>query len=461
MKVALVSPPFSSLTKSPPLGLGYISAVLEREGFITGILDFSISQWDTDQICGYILEMGTDLIGINVKTPTFSRVRDLIIGLRSNDYPDPIVVGGAHISALPDVSLKALDADFGVVGEGEVTMRELALHAAGKGGDPSDIKGLVYRENGSIRINAPREFIRDLDSLPFPSWRKMPPQRYFPPPELFYRRFPVATVISSRGCPFSCSYCSTSGLSLRKFRVRSAVSVVEEMRYLIRDFGVREFQFVDNCFNASYAHAIGVCEEIIRSGLDIIWKDPCGMAVKNIDERLVKLMKRSGCYELALAVETPFPEILKKNRKDTVDLENCIEKLNMIKRHGIKTYGYFMIGLYGDTRETIKKTISFAINAPIDYIVLSITQILPGSVLFNKFYKDRGKSLDTDWDEFSRNESLTVSGIPVDELRKFHKLALFMFHIKGLRIIKTLGKLKWRVMPHFLRLISDILFNRS
>ncbi len=452
MKITLISPPCLSLTTSPPLGLGCIAAILEKNNYSVKILDFTKAKISIKEAANSIKQTNPDLIGISISTPRFPSAKLLIKEIKKEDKDIPILVGGAHISALPLYSLKDLQADWGIIGEGEFSTLKLVKSLENNQKDFSNLKGLIYKEDSKIKLAAPPEPIEDLNSLPFPSWQQISPKSYPPNPwQLFYKRFPVAPIITSRGCPYSCIYCASHVTQGKKFRSRSAENVVEEMEYLIKDFEVKEFQVLDDCFNFKVSHALSICEEIIRKRLNIVWKTPNGILLDNLNTELLKAMKESGCYELGFGIESADEEVLRKNKKK-LNIKGAYQRLKEVKNIGIETYGFFMLGLLGDTQSSIKRTISFAKEAPLDLAHFSLCIPLPGSELFENYIKD--ESLENiDWERFYYFNPFNLSSIPPQKLKKEIRRALFGFYFNISRLITILKRIKLRQISYFLRLI--------
>lgn len=395
MKILLIAPKFRFHTLHPPLGLGYIAAILEREGHQVKLLDCNTDKLPDDGVRKIIDAEKPDLIGVSVLTGSYNSAKRLIKEIKpATDAP--VVIGGAHITALPEFSLKDTGADFCVIGEGEVTVKELAESLESGATDFNNIKGLAYKDNGTIRVNEPRELIENIDSLPFPAWHLMPPEKYHIAPVLASSdRSPLAPIMSTRGCPYLCKYCASHITWRRKLRFRSPEKVVDEIEMLMNDFGVKSIHFADDNFTFYRDHAVAVCNEIIERNLDITWGCPNGVRADRVDKDLLLLMKKAGCNMLSFGIESGSQEIL-KNIKKALALSKVPSVIKNAKDCGITTFGFFVLGLPGETRETIRETIDFSKNIALDRAWFFIFAPLPGSELFDEWVKGKNLS-EIDW----------------------------------------------------------------
>ncbi|MCX9011228.1 MAG: radical SAM protein [Candidatus Methanoperedens sp.] len=442
MKILLIAPKFRFHTLHPPLGLGYIAAVLEREGHQVKLLDCN-----TDKLPGYgvgkIIDVEKpDLIGISVLTGSYNSAKRLLKEIKPAT-DTPVVLGGAHITALPEFSLKDTGADFCVISEGEITVKELAERMESGATDFNNIKGLAYMDNGAIRVNEPRELIEDIDSLPFPAWHLMPPEKYHIAPVLASSdRYPLAPVMSTRGCPYMCRYCASHITWRRKLRLRSPEKVVDEIEMLMNDFGVKSIHFADDNFTFYRTHAAAVCNEIIERKLDITWGCPNGVRADRVDKELLLLMKKAGCNMLSFGIESGSQQIL-KNIKKALALPKVPSVIKNAKENGITTFGFFVLGLPGETRDTIRETIDFSKNAALDRAWFFIFAPLPGSELFDEWVKDKNLS-EIDWDLLDTYTGI-VGGkdLSKEDLESFQKEAVREFYLRPKMILSILRRMRF------------------
>ena len=318
MKILLIRPPVTYYRNvavySPyePLGLMYLAAFLRKNNFAdVAILDASaknsVSRWDGDffkigtadeSLREEIAAYAPDVVGISAMFTINSKgAHDTAAIVKSINPNIPVLVGGAHASAFPECILRYVSVDYLVKGEGEITLLEF-LKAWTESGDVSGVHGLVYRKGGEICSAPKREFCRDLDAFPFPARDLVDMRIYL---DEYYNRThamspPRATVVTSRGCPYNCIFCSIQSLWCRSYRARSPKNVVDEIEFLVSKYGVKEIAFFDDNLSFYRNRMAEICDEIFRRGLDIKWCTPNGIAIWTLDEELLRKMRRSGCF---------------------------------------------------------------------------------------------------------------------------------------------------------------------
>ena len=267
-----------------------------------------------------------------------------------------VVVGGSHVSVDPVGVIKNKSIDVAVYGEGEMTMWELVL-----GKDLKKIKGIVYRKTGVIIKNEPRELINNLDDLPYPDWSVLDYSKY-EMGGVFNMRKPVFPLISSRGCPGHCLYCSVNAVWQHRWRGRSAVNVVNEMEYLMKNFGAREFSFQDDSVSVDKKRLEEICEEITDRKLNIKWNTPNGIAHWTLTKPLLKKMKQAGCYRITFGIESGDQEMRRWVGKP-YSLDQAKELTQYANSLGFWTLATNIIGFPYETKENIENTFNFALNS--------------------------------------------------------------------------------------------------
>jgi anaerobic magnesium-protoporphyrin IX monomethyl ester cyclase len=361
----------------PPLGMMSIAAVLEQNGIRVEIIDCYATPLTPEALVKKITDNPPDAVGFSCTTSSFLegyRIAAMIKDLR----PDiATVVGGAHACTIGPALLDShLAIDYLVIGEGEQTMLELAL-AGFKGAE--DIPGVAFRKEGGATLSGQRELIADLDVLPFPAYHLLPlfPKRYNLP--LFsYPRAPNTSIISSRGCPYTCSYCDRSVFS-RGFRFNSPEYVVEHISMLNRDYGIRHVSFYDDLFTFDRSRVARFCELKEQKGLRVSYN--CIARLEHVDQELLALLKRSGCWQVNFGIESGDPEVLKRHRK-FFGLDEVGRKLLMVRQAGMRVKGLFMVGLPGEDEASIRRTIDYALTLPLDEINVTKFTPFPGAPLY-------------------------------------------------------------------------------
>jgi len=444
MKIILIQPKFNTHLITPPLGLGYIAGSLIKDGHNVKLLDCIKEDID---VLKEIRETSPDFIGITILSISYGVAIKLIKDIRKNS-DTKIVIGGAHVSALPEQSLKDTEADFAVIGEGEETFRELCSN-----NDYKNINGLAFRKDEEIIINKPRDLIKDIDSIPFPAWEIINPDTYPPTPHgAFYKHFPIAPITTTRGCPFNCIFCASKCTWKQKLRVRSAKNVVDEIEYLNKKFGIQEFHFEDDNFTFSRSHVVDVCNEILERKLNIVWACPNGVRIDKLDYEIVSLMKKSGCYQLSFGIESGSQEIINSINKH-MDLKIVPNVVKMVKSLGIKTCGFFIVGLPEDTKETIEETINFSISVPFDVAQFSRFIPLPGTKPFDDWYKDN-----FDWNMINHvgdKSTYRTKNLTTKEIISLQKKAFWRFYLRPKTILKVIISMKPIQYYWFVKRIAD------
>jgi radical SAM superfamily enzyme YgiQ (UPF0313 family) len=268
--------------------------------------------------------------------------------------------------------------DYAIYGEGEITFVDL-LHALEKH-DLSTVHGLAYREYEHVRVNPPREYIQDLDQLPFPAYDLIPDLALYHPDPSNYRLTPVVNIITSRGCPNHCTFCDRNVFG-QKLRQRSPENVAEEIEFLVKQYGVREIAFVDDTFTIGKARLLQIFTLLQQKDIQILWT--CMSRVNTVDYETLAFMKKMGCWKIKFGIESGDEVILIKIRKN-INLHTAKEVICSCKWLKISTSGFFIIGHPGETKESIEKTIDFALDVPFDDIVVTINTPIPGTVQYEE-----------------------------------------------------------------------------
>lgn len=391
LKIALINPPQFTRYPQPPLGLAIIAAVLEKAGYSVTLLDANVLGLSPEDTATEAV--GADIVGITAMTPTINAALNIAALLKKADPDIKIIMGGPHVTLLPEETLSlSPNIDIIVRGEGDESVVEL-LQALELDQPLFNIGGISYRENGKIVQNHDRTTPTDMDKLPLPAYHLLPIKKYKPHPP-HGLSMPFAALVTSRGCPYRCAYCSKPVFGTG-FRAQSPVKVIDEIAYLKDRFGVKEIAFYDDSFTLVKERVLGITEKIINSGMKISWT--CETRVNLVDKELLLNMKRAGCYAIAYGVESASPEIIETLRKGTT-LEQVEKAVNETREVGIQVIGYFMLGSPGETPDTIRKTIDFARNLKVDFAQFSITTPFPSTELFEIYTRDKKESIP--WESF-------------------------------------------------------------
>jgi radical SAM superfamily enzyme YgiQ (UPF0313 family) len=391
LNIVLINPPQSTRYPQPPLGLALIAAILEKEGYPVKLLDANTLELRPEDIS--TMAIGADIIGITAMTPTIGAALSIARHVKQAKHDLDIVMGGPHATLLPEETLNSShDIDIIVRGEADETIIEL-LRALEDKRPLNGIAGISFRSDDKVVHTVDRTTIVDMDSLPFPAYHLLLWQRYRPhPPHGLV--MPFAALVTSRGCPYHCAYCSKPVFGSR-FRAQSPGRVVEEMAYLKDRFGVKEIAFYDDSFTLDKKRVHAIAEKIIDTGLKLAWT--CETRVNLVDRELLRHMKQAGCYAVAYGIESASPEIIKTLQKD-ITLEQVEEAVRDSREVDLQVIGYFMLGSPGETPETIRHTIGFAKKLKVDFAQFSVTTPFPGTELYELYTKGRREKIV--WESF-------------------------------------------------------------
>jgi radical SAM superfamily enzyme YgiQ (UPF0313 family) len=420
-----------------------LASVLEERGFAVKILEMAALHLSESDIEPIIDREKPDIVGISAMTSTVNSALNVVQRIKEINNRICVVLGGAHVSVLPEETLlRNPDVDIIVRGEGEKTMPELIDVVASKNEDLANVLGITYRTEEGVKSNPPRPYIDDLDSLPFPAFNLLPKGKYHLHPP-FGRKSPAMPIITSRGCPYSCIFCSKSVFG-NKYRSNSPGYVIKQIQFLIEKFGIREIKFYDDVFTLDKKRVMSICSELKNSRIDIPWT--CETRVNLVDKALLSTMKDAGCYMIAYGVESGSQEILNVIDKKTT-LEQITRAFNLTHRIGINTVGYFMIGTPNETSETIRETIEFAKRIDPDFVQFSIATPYPGTKLYEVAARDG--SMSRRWDNYvyAEIESLhspdfPLSNVSGQELKEWNREAYRSFYLRWKYVWKRLKKLK-------------------
>lgn len=431
MRICLLNPPITvknerakSVGVFQPLGLAYIAAELIKDGHEVSILDALVEGAENsfdigggrihiglsnEEIHTKIFELNPDVVGITVPFSIYANnaleIASLIKKINKNIH---IILGGAHPTIMPEDVISNLDIDFVVIGEGEITTKELVIRLEEKElHDFNDIKGIAYKKNGKIIITEKRPFIEKLDSIPFPARHLLPLNKYNK-----IIGFNRAAIITSRGCPFKCTFCSNHLLMGYKWRYRSPENVIEEIEELISKYKVNEIFFEDDNLTANKERIQKICTMIIEKKLKIKWFTRNGIRADTLDEDTLKLMKKSGCQRIWLAPESGSQKVLDNIVKKKLDLSKIEEVVKNCKKIGLQVGCFFIIGLIGETKEDIAMTINFARKLKklgANGFWISIATPYPGTELYQKGLKEGFINSSIKFDELSVFEGIIDS----------------------------------------------------
>lgn len=363
MKIALVNPKFPYKGRDKfPIGLAYIAAIAKKFGDVRII----------DENVGYdaikeIEKFAPDIVGITSTTPSFSRAKE--IAMFSKNSGAKVIIGGVHATFKPEEALSACD--IVVRGEGEITFAELL-----SGKELEKIKGISFKAGKKIIYTPQREFVENIDSLPFPEYELFPLKKY-----------EMMSLVTSRGCFYNCSYCCATRFWGMKVRFHSVERVIEEFRK-IEELGFRLAKIHDSTFTLNRERVIEICKKLVEEKIDIRWS--CETRADHLDREMLELMAKAGCNLICMGIDSADKDVLFKNKR-VFDLEYAKKVFSWCKEIGIKARAYVVFGLEGETEESVKKTLKYLSEIKPDQIMLSLATAYPGTEL------EKGKSVEMDY----------------------------------------------------------------
>ncbi len=447
--VLLLYPPISPGLKPkyalPPLGILYIGTLLRRKNFKVMVIDAEKDGLTLTETVDRVTEKQPEILGISTMSLTYAATLRIAEMIKKMNSDIKIVLGGPHVTATLTETFEITKyVDYLVYGEGEYTFLEL-VEKLKENKSLNDVKGLIFRkENGKIKTNEPRDFITNLDGLPFPDLDLIENYRSGDYNTVYTTSKPIATIIASRGCPYNCSFCGVHLIHGRKTRFRSPENVVDEIEYRRDKDGVKFFIMKDSTLTTDREWVLSFCEEIERRSLKIKWC--CNTRVDRVDEVLLKSMKNSGCELILFGVESGSEKILKNLRKGTTP-SKVKEVFELVKKIGINADASFMIGNPGEDLNTINETIDMSKDIEPRFAKFFVTTALPGTDLYEESIKNnilcdpkwyqRGRTLNNESSLINPNEYGRLSFEDID-MNKMLKKCYKEFYFRRSYFFKTL-----------------------
>ncbi len=398
-----------------PLGLGYIARTLMVAGHSIDVLDINANRWTPEEVEDRIRELSFDAAGITSMITDYKQVKWLCSIIKKYHGDRPVIIGGGLPSVVPELVLRETEADIVVIGEGEATITEL-IDVLGTSGDLSAVKGIWYRRSGIIHSNPPRELLPSLDDIPFPAWELFPMDIYTSGLALgFEAPIKNLNMISSRGCSYRCIYCDHSIFGYR-FRSRSVDNMIEEMKLLKERYGIKAVAFVDDLLILNKKRVYEFCKQMTGNDMNMMWS--CNGRVNLIDENLLREMKSAGCVLMGYGIESGSQSILTEmNKKTTVD--QAKRAIDMTWRSGITPFPYMMIGMPGETEETINETVEFCKEIGI-VEGFGYAAPIPGTPLYDKAWESGKisslKDLVEKWKAWQKAPIVNMTGLAPEKL---------------------------------------------
>ena len=441
-RVLLVNPPYTFATylsvgrnagglQHPILSLAYLGGSLKNTADVE-ILDLDVVDDPVATLHATLARFRPDVVGITATTPIFPSLLKIAREVKTVRRETVIVAGGVHVSTRPLETFRSDDIDVVVVGEADWFLKRFI-----ESGHSTELPGAYFRTQVGIRFNGPAELISNLDELPMPAWDLYDLPRYSAS-RLVERHSPGGLMETSRGCPYQCVYCNKATFG-SQWRVKSVDRVIREIKAMISR-GFKEIHIEDDGFSTDLERAKTICRRMITENLQIPWTILNGIRVDRVDRELFSLLKAADCYQVAFGVESGDEKILKLVSKGIV-LSQIEKAVRLADMEGLETFGFFMLGLPGETRASMLKTINLAMRLPFSIAKFAVTIPYPGTPLFEGL-KAKNRILHENWEEYLvhnvKKPVFQHENLDWETIQKYYKWAHRKFYFRPSQIWKQL-----------------------
>ncbi len=409
MRVAIIAPPYPlEEAPAPPLGVTYVAAAFEAAGAEVRVLDYIVSRYSREKLARELEAFQPDLVGSTSVTMNFPAAARIVETAKELHPSAVTMMGGPHVTFDAENTLRTYPGiDLLVLGEGETTVAELLTRTHDRGAW-SEIEGLAFLEDGRFVNTGVRELIQDLETIPLPARHLLPISRYQA------LGFPVS-IITSRGCPYQCIFCQGRRMVGHRVRYRNPMSVVDEIQEVL-SYGFTRINIADDLFLSNKARARAICEEILKRDLRFDWS--AFVRVNIMDADIMRLMREAGCDSVSFGIESGSPEMLKRIRK-RITLDQGRRAVEICRDVGIQPHASFMVGLPGETPETLRETQAYAEELDIIYGYHFLAP-LPGTTVREEVEKYDLEILTSDWSLYDANRPVVqTSQVSAAEIQAF------------------------------------------
>lgn len=414
MKIMFIKPKTDLHVVIPPVSFLYLAGHLREHNL--KLVDAHNSNLSNERIVREVEEFNPDIICFSGLSGEINYSLDLARKI-SSVVKAKIVFGGVHTTNCAHEILRNSYVDFIFRAESEIPFAEF-VDKLEKGGDYTQISNLGYKKNGKLFFNGIKLY--DFNKINMPAWDLIDLRKY--PKLVINKKVPSAPIFTSRGCPFSCTFCSSKTINGKGFRIRDINKVIEELKYLKETQGIKEFHIFDENFTLIRQRVINFCNRLIEEKLDLIWNCPNGIRIDTLDDGLLQKMKEAGCYAMSLPVDFGTQRMLDVVNKQT-SLKRILEIIPLVEKNNIKATCFFIIGHPEESDEDIKETIRISKTLPISRAYFSIYKILPGSEDYKKYGKDKERIV------FSEGNK---------KLKSFQRYALLSFYLRPKQFLKAI-----------------------
>ena len=412
-----------------PIGLGYLASYLKSQIADAQLffIDCAKQQFGHEAFAKELARIKPDVLGITAFTLEIESAIQCCDIAKSFDKNLITVIGGVHVTCVPEEVLSHPNVDFVFRGEAEKSFCQFIKELMEGEEDFSKIPNLGFKQDGKMSFN-PIEVIKDIDELPFPDYELLRFQEY--PKTYKMKYFPSAPLITSRGCPFPCTYCAAGKISGKEFRSRSPENIIREIQYIKEKYKIREFEIWDDNFTLNKERTHRFCDLLLKEKINLPWWCPNGLRIETLDEELIRKMKASGLYAIAVGVESGSEKI-QKDMKKNLKFDKIREIVALGNKYGIRMEGFFILGYPTETRDDILKTIQFSKELPLKRASILLFQPLVGSEIHDTLAR-QGKlnGIDARKVEYSKPSILPEGIDSLEELKQLQKKAIFEFYLR-------------------------------
>jgi radical SAM superfamily enzyme YgiQ (UPF0313 family) len=455
MRLLLISPPTRSVVKEvlgasgPPLGLAYLAAVAREQGWEAKIIDCLTENLTLQDVANIVKRFQPDIVGLTATTPAIYDAYAVAKIVKEYSPDILVLLGGPHATFMAHEVLQECPyIDVVIRGEGEETFREI-LKRIEHGRGLEGIAGITYRVEGRIKEGPPGKLIDDLDALPIPAYDLLPMEKYV------VDKVKYAAVITSRGCPYGCIFCSSSLQFGKRWRAHSPERVLEELMMLRYDYGVREIEFLDDTFTLKMGRAEEISKMIVRERLDISWS--ASSRVNTFSRGLGEAMRRAGAHTIYFGIESGSDETLRLIGKG-ITRRQAVDAVRAAKDCGLNALGSFIIGFPHEREEDIKATIRFADGCGVDLAQFTIATPYPGTRLWDMAVEEN-LLLTRNWRKFTTLDVVMRSlYLTPERIRRLLLWAYITFYLSPKRVLKDIivdkGFILRRALPGAIRYLK-------
>lgn len=447
MKITFINPPQTNSkykfigVVAPPLGIAYMAAVLEENNFDVNVIDASAMDMTWEALEREIEKSSPQVVAITALTPTIEQALKTAQLVKKVNSDTVVVMGGYHPTFNYSELLEKDFVDIVVMGEGEYTMLEL-IQTIENGGNLAEVKGIAFDNV----VTPPRPLITDLDSLPFPALHLLPMDHY----KLLNMKTNMATMITSRGCPMQCSFCASAALHGPKMRLRSPENIVDEMEHLIKDYNVETIAFMDDTFTLHSKRVKQICNEIKRRNLNVFWG--CTARVDTLSGDVLKQMREAGCIAMLMGVESADQQTLDQVNKKTT-IAKIRHAFELSRKERIRTIASVVLGMPGDTKESMGRTIKFVQELKPSYAIFSLATPYPGTRFYQQM-KEKNLIKVKDWSKYTLiSPILDTMECSLEELRKIQSNAFRKFYLRPRYLLSQI----WMDGPILLKTLMAVI----